>query len=165
MKRTPLGRKTALKTTKGLSTAKALKRGETPQARPRRDTGPSPATRSKVIERASICCERCGKSLTGQPYSIHHRKPRGMGGTSDPGANSPANLLLLCGSATTPDGCHTAVERFRASAIKTGFIVPRTADPSGVPVKMPSGWWLLGHDGSKTPTTRPEDTGTDQDVE
>jgi hypothetical protein len=79
-----------------------------------------------------------------------------MGGTKDPAANSPSNLALLCGSATTPDGCHTAVEKFRQSAMNTGWIVARTADPAQIPVKLAKGWMLLNHDGTLTPTTRPE---------
>lgn len=79
-----------------------------------------------------------------------------MGGTRDPKANSMSNLVLLCGSATTPDGCHTNVERFRASAITTGFIVTRTADPELVPIKMIDGWWLLRPDGTRTATERPK---------
>jgi len=33
-----------------------------------------------------------------------------MGGTSDPAANALSNLTLLCGSATTPGGCHALCE-------------------------------------------------------
>lgn len=156
MRRTPLTRKTALAANRALSGVRDLKRGVTPQ-RPRRNTGPTTATRRTVGERAGGCCERCGKIITNE-YSIHHRKPRGMGGTSDPAVNSPANLVLLCGSATTPDGCHTAVERFRQSAITTGYIVTRTADPATIPIKRHNGWFLLNHNGTMTRTERPEET-------
>ncbi len=157
MKRSPLTRKTPLTATKGLSQARQLKRDDTKKPRPPRNTGPTPAVRRTVTERATGACERCGKTITG-PYSIHHRKPRGMGGTRDPKANSPANLVLLCGSATTPEGCHTAVERFRQAAITTGYIVTRTADPETVPIKLVTGWWFLRPDGTKLPTIRPETT-------
>lgn len=156
MKRTPLTRKTPLTANKALSGVKDLKRGTTPQ-RPRRNTGPSVVTRNAVIERAAGVCERCGQAIRGD-YSIHHRKPRGMGGTNDPAANSPANLVLLCGSATTPGGCHTAVERFRQSAITTGFVVARTADPAKVAIKKHNGWFVLNPDGTATRTERPEET-------
>lgn len=82
-----------------------------------------------------------------------------MGGTKDPAANLPSNLVLLCGSATTPGGCHTSVEKARQAAISTGWIVARTADPETVPVKMISGWWFLRPDGTKLPTVRPEPEG------
>lgn len=117
-------------------------------------------------ERARSCCERCGKPVVRQfgVYSIHHRKPRGMGGTRDESVNSPSNLVLLCGSATSPDGCHTGVERFRASAVATGYIVPQAGNPETVPIKIhdferrnASGWFLLRSDGTKVPTTRLEE--------
>lgn len=152
MKRTPLARKTPL-----VATVKTVRAVGKKNPRPPRNTGPSAATRKAVIERAAGRCERCGKTITGD-YSIHHRKPRGMGGTKDPVANSPANLILLCGSATSPDGCHTTVERFRRSAMATGFIVARTADPSKVPVKRHDGWVILNTDATTTTTTeRPAD--------
>lgn len=160
MKRTPLTRKTPLTANKSMSAARELKRNVT-KPRPPRNTGPTPAVRRTVTERAGGACERCGKTITAD-YSIHHRKPRGMGGTKDPKANSPANLVLLCGSATTPDGCHTAVERFRQAAITTGFIVTRTADPETVPIKLVSGWWYLRADGTKLPTVRPETKNDDE---
>ena len=166
MKRTPLNRKkpperkTPLSASRGLPTAKELKQGVQRPKRPR-DTGPTAAVRALVKERAGAACERCGKTITGS-HSIHHRKPRGMGGTQDPAANSPSNLVLLCGSATTPDGCHTAVERFRQAAINTGFIVTRTADPETVPIKLVSGWWFLRPDGTKLPTVRPEPAHDDE---
>jgi 5-methylcytosine-specific restriction protein A len=154
VKRSPLTRKTPLAATKGMSPARELKRGET-KPRPPRNTGPTPAVRRTIAERAAGACERCGKTITGA-YSVHHRKPRGMGGTRDPQANSPSNLVMLCGSATTPDGCHTAVERFRQSAVTTGFIVNRAADPETVPIKLATGWCFLRPDGTKLPTIRPE---------
>ena len=81
-----------------------------------------------------------------------------MGGTKDPKTNTPANLVLLCGSATTPGGCHTAVEKHRQAALWTGWIVPRTADPAHVPIKSPAGrWYLLNEDGTRTETVRPEE--------
>lgn len=168
MKRSPLNRgagpvrRTPLKPTEGIQTARALKRGEKRTPTKQRDTGPSADTRRQVMQRANHCCERCGKAVRSD-YSIHHRKPRGMGGTRDPEINSPANLLLLCGSATSPDGCHTAVERFRASAVTTGFVVRQSTDPESVPVKMRDGWWLLKADGTRTPTTRPEIEPEDDD--
>lgn len=107
----------------------------------RRDTGPSPAVKDLVVDRADGCCEVCrarlatlmGDSWTWiRPYSIHHRRPRGMGGTRRPDANSPANLLLLCGTGTT--GCHLQVETHRDEAIALGLLVHQADDPAGVPV-------------------------------
>jgi hypothetical protein len=56
-------------------------------------------------------------------YEIHHRRPRGMGGSRDPKTNSPANLILLC-----PDH-HAWVESNRTEALEMGFLVPQGHDP------------------------------------
>lgn len=155
-KQNKLARRTPLVAKQPLTTARDVVQG-TPKPRPPRNTGPTASTRKLVKTRARNCCERCGRPITGD-YSIHHRKPRGMGGTKNASANLPSNLVLLCGSATTPGGCHTAVEKFRQAAITTGWIVTRTADPAKVPIKFPSGrWYLLNEDGTVTETVRPTD--------
>jgi 5-methylcytosine-specific restriction protein A len=109
----------------------------------RRYTGPDEKTRLKVVGRAGMRCERCGK---GADYwlgaDIHHRKPRRMGGTSDPEINSPSNLVLLC------RGCHSEVESRRAQALADGWLVYASGDPSRVPVNLPGfGPTLLTKDG------------------
>jgi 5-methylcytosine-specific restriction protein A len=115
------------------------------------------------MERAGNRCEHCGKPITGE-HSIHHRLPRGMGGSKNPALNQPSNLVLLCGSATTPGGCHTHIEKFRRVAIATGWIVPRTADPARAPIKFPTGhWYLLADDGTLIPTLRPEELPEEDD--
>ena len=91
-------------------------------------------TRSIVANRAGGVCERCGRHWGS---NVHHRKPRGMGGTRDPQANSPANLVLLCGSGTF--GCHGEVESNRAKAYMDGWLVRRADDPELIPLVMRSG--------------------------
>lgn len=81
--------------------------------------------------------------------SLHHRKPRGMGGTKDPGIHSPANIIVLCGSGTT--GCHGWVEQHRAESYDLGLLVHRTDDPSAVPVRLSRGLGLLLDDGGWQP--------------
>jgi 5-methylcytosine-specific restriction endonuclease McrA len=76
-------------------------------AKPPSDTGPSRSVRALVMCRDGYACVRCGQSTIGRPHSIQHRCARQSGGTSDLKANSPANLILLCGSATTM--CHGEV--------------------------------------------------------
>lgn len=110
------------------------------QARPK-DTGPSPATRRLVLDRAQGCCELCGRLLHDGTtwigaHSVHHRQPRGMGGTTRPDANAVWVLLLLCGSATTPDGCHTYVETNRTEALANGWLVPQAGEPATVLVHV-----------------------------
>lgn len=64
-------------------------------------------------------CVWCGTSVG---LSVHHRLPRGMGGTSRPHW-SPPRLVLLCGHGTAGD--HGRVESDRAWAYAVGLLVPR----------------------------------------
>ena len=102
-------------------------------------TGPDLATRQLVIDRDGRRCVRCHKP--GQ--HIHHRKPRGMGGTSDPAINSPANLIYLCMV------CHEYIEKHREEGYADGWLVRRNTDPATVAVLALSGLELTyRHDGS-----------------
>lgn len=57
-----------------------------------------------------------------------------MGGSHDPLINSPANILLLCGSGT--EGCHGWVESNRHESYESGLLVHRNDDPSELPVTL-----------------------------
>jgi hypothetical protein len=104
-----------------------------------------------VVRRAQGRCERCGGSQ-GFGWSVHHRQPRGMGGSRLASANGVANLMLLCGSGTT--GCHGEVESRRKQAVAEGYIVPRPGVPETTPVNYRGqGWHLLTADGSVEPWT------------
>ena len=92
-------------------------------------TGPDLATRQAVIERAGKRCERC--RLPGA--QIHHRKPRGMGGTSDAAINAFPNLVFVCVT------CHDEIERNRQMAYESGWLVRRWQDPAEV-----TAWDLAG---------------------
>ena len=99
------------------------------------DTGPDRSTRDLVKERDDWRCASCGKPATGTPgvdYSIQHRVARGDGGTSDPAINSPANLILLCGSALT--GCHGKAERREREMHQKGFRLEHWQKPAKEPV-------------------------------
>ena len=80
----------------------------------------------QVIARDLGCCVRCGKHVAhlerGFAWSIHHRRPRGKGGTSLAWVGAAANLIVLCGSGTT--GCHGWIESHRADARADGHLVP-----------------------------------------
>lgn len=103
-------------------------------------TGPDRATVALVLERDGWSCTRCGGPTSGERgrgWSIQHRRPRGMGGTRRVDANSPANLLTVCGSGTT--GCHGVMETDRHVALEHGWLIPQTADPLREPVVLGSG--------------------------
>jgi hypothetical protein len=114
-----------------------------------RRTGPSEKTRRMVLDRSGGWCEVCGDPLHNgdrwiAAHSIHHRQPRGMGGTSDPAANAVMNLMLVCGTGTT--GCHGRIESHRTVSIDNGWLVPRPTDPATAPVviSLPAGIRLTG---------------------
>lgn len=87
-------------------------------------SAPTAKTVALVWVRDRGACARCGKAVRGErgrDWSVHHRRPRGSGGTSLDWPNLPANLLILCGSGTT--GCHGWIESHRDEARNAGFLV------------------------------------------
>lgn len=102
-------------------------------------------------ERCFLCREPLRWEDRGVGWSAHHRKPRGMGGTSDPRTGSISNCLIVCGSGTT--GCHGRIERNREVALKVGLLIPKNATtesfaPAAVRVRrMDRTWWLLTESG------------------
>jgi 5-methylcytosine-specific restriction endonuclease McrA len=104
------------------------------------NTGPNEYVVNAALERANHCCERCGRP---RPEQIHHRKPRGAGGTSDPKINVLSNLLVLCSA------CHVEVESDRAVAYEQGWLVRRNADPAKTRVWLAfRGFSWLSDDGA-----------------
>lgn len=75
-----------------------------------------------IIKRDRGRCARCGVAVSGERglnYDLHHRCPRGMGGSKEPWVNQASNGLLLCRP------CHQWVESHRTAAEDAGFIVRR----------------------------------------
>jgi hypothetical protein len=106
-------------------------------------TGFTTTARHVIFDRDGGQCVRCGQLvlvwddvrwLALQEYSIQHRRPRGMGGSSDPATNHPTNGVLLCGSATTPGSCHLWAESHRTEAYDAGYLVHQGIDPATIPV-------------------------------
>lgn len=97
--------------------------------RRRRDTGPSRQVRELVLARDGLTCVCCGQ-WTGWSRNLQHRKARGMGGTTDPMANSPVNLLNM-----TPE-CHQRVERRGTEDHAKGYWLRQDEDPAMVPVMV-----------------------------
>ena len=94
-----------------------------------------------IRARSGGLCEVCGR----RAESTHHRKPRGMGGSKDPAAHSPANLLRVCGDGTR--GCHGMIESDRAGSYGNGRLLRRSESPTDVPVLLHPGLVLLTEDG------------------
>lgn len=121
----------------------------------------SRAIRELVLARDSFVCVSCRRHVGGMVgYSIHHRVPRGMGGSKLPWINQPGNLLTLCGSATT--GCHQWVESHRDSAYEWGYLIRRYhgnfQPPEFVKVLTAGGWVLFDNEGSLSYVQRPNVT-------
>lgn len=113
--------------------------------------------RAAVYERDQSRCLRCGDHVGSSDRSIHHRKPRQMGGTSDPRIHALSNLVLLCGTGTT--GCHGWIESNRAVARATGWLISRfeAAPESSVPLRFTDRITWLHDDGTKTTAYTTED--------
>lgn len=78
--------------------------------------------------------------------SLHHRRPRGMGGSKRVDVHSLAMLINTCGHGTI--GCHRYAEVHREWAIARGLLLPKegvadVSDPAVVPLVMPSGHRVL----------------------
>lgn len=73
-----------------------------------------------------------------------------MGGVSGERAlvaNSPSNLVVLCGSATSPGGCHGWAESNITEAQAEGLVLMQHENPADVPVTLHFGRVYLRDDG------------------
>jgi hypothetical protein len=101
-----------------------------------RDAGPSARARRLVFARAFGCCESCGTSVIGRPYTIAPRVERGAGGIFRAAANAIWNLSLLCGSAASPGGCYLLREQRDPAAHDRGIWLWPWENPRLVPVQL-----------------------------
>lgn len=98
--------------------------------------------RDVVIGRDSGLCVACGHRFD----EIHHRYRRGMGGSSDPQINSPANLICLCAFH------HAQAESQRTDAATLfGYCVPTLPAAFLTPVRSWQSWELLTSRGTALP--------------
>lgn len=106
-----------------------------------RRTGPTQAVRDLVFSRDTSCI------VCGEPFQlqIHHRRPRGAGGTKRPETNLPANLVLLCLEH------HAWVESNRDVARQSGYLVAQQTRPEDVPIVRHGAWTWLCDDGTAVP--------------
>ena len=102
-------------------------------------TGFPKPVRDLIVARSQGMCEICGFAV---PEQIHHRRPRGSGGTRRPETNEAANGLAACSA------CHALVESRRTFALDRGWLVPPNHAPDHVPVVYQGNWALLTDDGA-----------------
>ena len=109
-------------------------------------TGFPPDVRQMILDRSAGRCEMCGGNLHVLAGSVHHRRPRRMGGDRRPETSLASNGLAICGSGTTD--CHGRIEGSgRAQALEDGLILREGQRPGEVPVKLHVGWVILTDDG------------------
>lgn len=117
--------------------------------------GFSPLTRKQIKDRAGVDdtgegvwarCEGCGMWCAEGWYDLHHRIPRGSGGTKRQHVNEAANGLCLGRTC-----CHAFAESRRTEAMDRGWLISqhRKISPMEVPVQLHDGWFLLDNDGNK----------------
>ena len=92
-----------------------------------------------MIARAGGLCEaEFVDECNGQAEQMHHRRPRGMGGTRRKDANSPAGILHIC----LP--CHVAIESFRLVALDRGLLISQhSSEPASCVGVWRRGVWVL----------------------
>lgn len=108
----------------------------------------SEKVRNQIRDRANDRCEMCGSLAL--YHQIHHRRPRGMGGSKDPDTGSAANGLWVHPS------CHSKIESNREQAYQKGYLVRQGMDPTSIPVKMGLHWYMLDHHGTRTRVSGPQ---------
>lgn len=106
------------------------------------------AARRIVHNRDAGRCLMCGFVVTHRLRSVHHRTPKGMGGSAL--LESPTNLVTLCGLGNA-DGCHGKAHSNPEWARNHGWIVSRSLNPTEIPIDMYDGWFTLTDDGQRIP--------------
>lgn len=76
---------------------------------------------------------------------IHHRRPRGMGGTKRLDSARPSNGVLLHAR------CHQIIESNRTKAFEDGYLVHQNQEPQSVPIRIRGRLFLLDDFGNAVP--------------
>lgn len=139
VRRTPLAPGAPINPGKGgLARSPLVRRAPMPRTQPPCPEKPAPKRKPRpagrtpmpawlaafVLERAEWMCDRCARPLSELGFSRQHRRAHGMGGRAGGELHTPANVVVLCGSATTPGGCHNRAENAeRAACEREGFVI------------------------------------------
>lgn len=108
-------------------------------------TGFPKDVRDIITARAAGACEI---GYFCRPAQIHHRRPRGAGGSKRADTNTASNGLALC------QACHALVESHRTVALFYGWLVRQGNNPATVPMlRHHYEWVLLADDGTVTAYT------------
>jgi hypothetical protein len=90
-----------------------------------RDTGFPETVRELVLIRSGGNCEvMVGPSCLYAVHQIHHRRPRGMGGSRRESTNKASNALGVCWP------CHAHIESNRDRALRNGWLVSQGDEPA-----------------------------------
>lgn len=106
--------------------------------------------RRLIEQRAKGFCEYCALPL-GRNAHLHHRQPRGIGGTSTETAGQACNALRV------HPQCHAKIEANREEAYRKGWLVRKPLHPATVPVWRWGNWTILHLDGSISVVELPHD--------
>lgn len=94
-------------------------------------SGFSQDTLELILARSQGQCEIMSQVCSFHVSDVHHRRPRGMGGTNEPSANLASNGIAVCRR------CHMWTESQRTWALENGFILKQgMTDPQEAAI-----WW------------------------
>lgn len=106
----------------------------------------SDVVRARVMARSGGYCEVRVNGCWDEASQLHHRRPRGIGGSRNPSTGQASNALNVC----LP--CHNHLETAeRAESRDRGWLVRQGSDPREVPVFRYRRWVLLDDEGGITP--------------
>ena len=91
-----------------------------------------------VTGRSGGNCECMSSGCTLIAEHLHHRRPKGIGGTRRPESQWASNALHVCLK------CHLRIHAMPNWSRDNGFLVRQSDDPSSVPV-----WWRCAKHGQK----------------
>lgn len=115
-------------------------------------TGFPPKVRDMILERAGrqgdyVRCERSGIWKPIELIQIHHRIPRGSGGTRRPEVNQAANGIAISLEA------HAWIENNRLASREEGLLISKLSgqQPCNISLKLHHGWVMLDNEGGYQP--------------